>query len=278
VTTATRAIERLAEATGTRQTACVRIARAMRESDTNLWPQGSQGHGKEPHIEPAHLVNLTLGVAVATPLIAAPSLVRGWRGLTLAPGSLLFQPERMGWAGALLFPDSIVQEGHTLAGGVFGGEGGLGGDLARLIELIATIEDESMLDRLDASGLSIEFAFDPLFPRATIRWRSPELASTGQGPVELLYAPRPNTRALPHGLDPAWNFLGPPSEAPISRTATVPFAVFRLLGDLWRDTIAHRAKEAAKQAAKEETASSARTELAGSQHPAGWNPTGCNPA
>lgn len=80
--TASRAIERVAEVTGIMPATVFRAARALREADTSLWPEGSQGRGQAAHVTNHHLVNLVLAIAVANPITTAPDVVRRYRELT----------------------------------------------------------------------------------------------------------------------------------------------------------------------------------------------------
>jgi hypothetical protein len=73
--TASKAIARIAEVAGVLPSAASRAARYLRETDTNLWPEGSAGRGQEAHVEPRHLVNLVLALAAADPITTAPETV-----------------------------------------------------------------------------------------------------------------------------------------------------------------------------------------------------------
>ena len=117
--TGAHAVDRVAEATGLSPSTVFRAARAMREADPGLWPEAEKGGGRgAAHLEPRHLVNLALALAVAEPLTAAPQAVMGHR--VSAPRELPFrQSERMGRAARLL-----------AAAAVFSGKGGLGDDLS----------------------------------------------------------------------------------------------------------------------------------------------------
>jgi hypothetical protein len=88
VATASEAIERIAEATGIMQATVFRAARFLRERDTSLWPQGSQGRGQEAHVEPHHLVNVVLALAAADPLTTAPDVVAQLRELSPRPDGI----------------------------------------------------------------------------------------------------------------------------------------------------------------------------------------------
>ena len=67
--TAAQAIERIAAETGILKSTVFRAARALREADVMLWPQGTQGRGKAAHVGAAHLVNLALALLWPTPLL-----------------------------------------------------------------------------------------------------------------------------------------------------------------------------------------------------------------
>jgi hypothetical protein len=84
VATASQAIDRIAEETGIMQATVFRAARFLREHDSSLWPQGSQGRGQEAHVEAGHLVNVVLALAAADPLTGAPEVVTELRGMVPA--------------------------------------------------------------------------------------------------------------------------------------------------------------------------------------------------
>lgn len=77
--TASQAIEQVAKATGILPATVFRAARSLREADTGMWPQGTQGRGKAAHVESRHLVNLILALGVADPITTSPQLVPEWR-------------------------------------------------------------------------------------------------------------------------------------------------------------------------------------------------------
>src|SRR4051812_44832892 len=72
--TAAEAIEQIAAKTGMLPATVFRAARALREADLRLWPQGTAGRGKAAQVEASHLVNLVLALAVADPITAAPEV------------------------------------------------------------------------------------------------------------------------------------------------------------------------------------------------------------
>lgn len=81
MTTAAEAIQQVANAAGLQPATAIRTARALREEDVSLWPQGAQGRGQGAHVEAPHLVNLVLALATGLP-IEAPSNVQRYRQLT----------------------------------------------------------------------------------------------------------------------------------------------------------------------------------------------------
>jgi hypothetical protein len=80
MTTATEAIQRMAEVTGLLPATVSRTARALREKDVRLWPQGAQGRGQAAHVEGRHLINLLIALAMGLP-VEAPVKVQRYREL-----------------------------------------------------------------------------------------------------------------------------------------------------------------------------------------------------
>ena len=58
------------------RSAVFRTARALQETDQTLWPKAAKGGGRgAAHLEPRHLVNLVLALALADPIAIAPQTV-----------------------------------------------------------------------------------------------------------------------------------------------------------------------------------------------------------
>jgi hypothetical protein len=86
VATAADAIQRIAEATGSLPATVSRTARALREADARLWPQGAQGRGQAAQVEPRHSVNLVIAIATGFPVDAVANVQR-YRTLTAEDGT-----------------------------------------------------------------------------------------------------------------------------------------------------------------------------------------------
>ena len=125
---------------------CSAPRRTMREADPTLWPIAAKGGGRgSARLEPRHLVNLALALAVADPITSAPRVVAGYRALIQHRPGHVMPPEHMGRAARLLT-------------GVFGEAGDFGGDLGQLVELLAdsafhAINDRLVTDVLREAGL-----------------------------------------------------------------------------------------------------------------------------
>ena len=158
--TGAHAVDWISKATGILPATVFRTARALREADPTLWPQAAKGGGRgAAHLEPRHLVNLALALAVADPIAAAPKVVAGYRALIRHRPQHVVRPEHTGRAARLLT-------------GVFGGADNLGGDLERLVELLAdgvyrAINDQLETDILREAGLCVELVVDPRVPAST---------------------------------------------------------------------------------------------------------------
>lgn len=82
MTTGSRAIAQLAGATGIMQSRIDRASVALQSA--GMWPMGARGGGRTtPHVDPEHLVNLTVAIACADPITSAAEAVRRYRPLIL---------------------------------------------------------------------------------------------------------------------------------------------------------------------------------------------------
>jgi hypothetical protein len=86
--TTAQAIERFALVTGPAEAHVGRVARILqlaKDADMrslDLWPTGKQGGGKSAvHVQPHHLVNLAIALAVADPITTGPGRVLAFRSL-----------------------------------------------------------------------------------------------------------------------------------------------------------------------------------------------------
>jgi hypothetical protein len=227
--TAAAAEREISELTGTLPARVARTARALREARQGLYSEGKPGggvNGNRPQL--GHLVNLLLGLAVADPA-TAPSLVLGFRSLNLHP----FDP-------SVFDPTPATKVLFTEQGAfrVFGGPGGLGGDLERLVDLLAS--DAEAATALRDADLNFEFTVDPGFPRVLVRCLGDLSADRERPWPTLLYGPRldGDARAL---LDhPAWRFMAAsPATARIVRKTVLDMPVFDVLAGLWAKAAAY---------------------------------------
>ncbi len=225
--TGAHAAERIAKATGALPSTVFRAARIMREADPTLWPEAGKGGGRgAAHVEPSHLINLILALAIADPITAAPAMVASYR-MFVYPGPQYLQREHMGQTAHMLFgtPSPSEQPDPVPAVGVFGGAGGLGADLERLVELLAG-SDQNALKILGESGLTVELEVASRFPQATISYFSLDLEDSIAGhKQEFHYVPGQNTLGLRYA-----------TEAPIVRKAILYVPLFAVLAELWADT------------------------------------------
>lgn len=226
--TAAQAIDRISGATGTLRATVFRVARVLREADVTLWPQGSAGRGQGAHVEPCHLVNLALAMTMADPITSAPEIVGGQRYSGRSAALIgdfrnleLPEPLQAGRAGTLT--EMLV------ARNVFCGEGGLGGDLERLIETFAdpTLTDEQ---RRSLPLIQVHLTSGGIFPTALVRW---EDIDGDLGSTSLRYIPSQEVRQQHLGRREK-------PEAEIVTNKVLNGQYFAVLGKLWADTKRHR--------------------------------------
>ena len=74
-----RTIERFAEATLVPRATIGRVARALREADSSLFPHDPVGRNKSTELAPPHFVNLLIGMVAGDPITSAPRLVGAYR-------------------------------------------------------------------------------------------------------------------------------------------------------------------------------------------------------
>lgn len=232
--TGAHAAERIAKATGALPATVFRAARIMREADPSLWPEAGKGGGRgAAHVEPSHLINLILALAIADPITAAPAMVASYR-MFVYPGLQYVQRKHMGQTARMLFgtPSPSEQPDPVSAVGVFGGKGGLGADLEQLVELLAGPWRDA-LEMLQKSGLTVELEMASRFPQALVSYFSLDLPIDIAGHrQELRYVPGQNTLGLRYA-----------AEAPIVRKAILPVSLFGVLAELWADTRSHNASK-----------------------------------
>jgi hypothetical protein len=246
VTTA-HAIDRIAEVAGVLQATGVRCARALREADVNLWPQGSAGIGMAAQVEPQHLVNLVIGITASDTIAASAKTVKALGDMTLPSGRRYLKPEEIGPVGQVLFPNPKVADlpnsSPLLVSDTGLGNGrGLAVDLAWMVDLLAHA-NEKTLNTLKGSLLAVELILDPQHPCALIRYFEHDLKPPTS--VKIFYMARQNLLDFPEKRD--LPFLSPTDDPPIVRKVMLNLSLFTILSELWADTLAHRAAASAKR-------------------------------
>jgi hypothetical protein len=214
--TASAAIDSIADVTGIPQATVFRGARALREADTSLWPQGAAGRGRAAHVEPEHLVNIVLGLATADPLTEAAERAAVYRSLVLGECRLSEDMEIAGqiltfWTNLrpnkLLWPRTILP-GRTL------GEG-----FVALVDELANPAAKPLRDLYAASSMTISLIVDRV-PSGFTR------LAVGGGKIETN-----------EYVTPSPSLLAAAPRAPLKRETTIPFSLIEVLADLWADTL-----------------------------------------
>ena len=113
--TGEQAIAAVATQTGMDYAHVQRVARVLREAGGDLWPQSGKGGGKRArHVQPHHLGNLLIALAVAEPITKAPGRVEAFTLLAKEGGDL--PGETFGDALAGLIDRVSRRPGRWLAG------------------------------------------------------------------------------------------------------------------------------------------------------------------
>ena len=226
--TAAQAIERISTATGILHATVARAARALREEDVHLWPQGEKGRGQAAHVEPSHLVNLVLALAVADPITKAPEIVKDFRATWrhgFADLSVEAQTAFAAWG--LLTEDKAAL-------GLGGGYLRLGDALESIVEILASPEVTApRREELFSTGLEVHLRMgSPLGALAFISESGNmgmlAFCSAQQGVLSDL---------MPHNRLIAVHAR---LEAPIERRVTLPLMLFKVMAELWSDTKEYR--------------------------------------
>ena len=219
--TTAEAIDLIADTADMLRATVFRAARSLREADTALWPQGSQGKGMEAHVEPAHLVNLALAIAVADPVTSAPTVVPFYRGLTSGTGHAVrldgdtpveLKDEHWGEVGLLM--RGVVREGSDL-----------GSDLERLVDLMA--DNQTAAPRLYDARFRIEFIPHAKFPAVTTSYVPTNVAANASSSRQFTYLRNQQIET---------------TKPRILRKVVLDTDLFVCLGTLWSDTKRHRTR------------------------------------
>jgi hypothetical protein len=218
--TGAQAVERVAQATDLLPSTVFRFARTLREANKTLWPEAAKGGGKgAAHVEPRHLVNLAIALAVNDPRHAVKAIPVYRRLMPDKPDQHTLDDRDVGIAASLL-----------RANDMFNGKRALGVELDRLLALLVK---GATADVLETAGLHIEFYIEQRVPRARVRFHAFDLEDDQRHHLaDLLYRRPKMPPGLSRALDPYFNFLPP---GLITRTALLPVSLFTVLAELWAD-------------------------------------------
>jgi hypothetical protein len=212
----------------------LRVARALREADLALWPQAGKGGGRvAAHVEPPHLVSLTIGIAIAfaDPLSVAPKIVSGYRDMIWNTVPAI-SPDRTGHATSLLTTAGLLRADITA------------GEL--LEDVLILVADRSDVARtLRSVGWRVDLERDLQWPRISVNYVETDLSDdAGYAKHHFILRPRAPSVGLSRKLDPAWNFLGPatPGTEAMLHTVSLLTPWFEILAELWNDTRRHHRK------------------------------------
>src|SRR4051812_28930017 len=104
--TASQAVDRISKFSGIIPATVSRTARALREADTKLWPQGAAGIGMGAQVEAQHLANLIIGLVAADSIATSEKAVAIFGDMVPPAGRLYVQADQFGSIARLLFPDA----------------------------------------------------------------------------------------------------------------------------------------------------------------------------
>jgi len=251
VATGAKAVARIAEAAGILPATVSRAARTLREANPDLWPEAGKGGGKRAaHVEPSHLVNLVLALAAADPITRAPDAVRAYRSLTPQVSRDMIWSENLLLNSTSLSSTEMeidraspdARRSVTWLHGKTLGEG-----LEWLINLLSAPVPTNALSLLGASDAPSAGAFSEMFreadfsvaltveqiPRATVHGHAPKTSEGVKSKTDI-YSPPPKDDASRDSETMA------AAEAPFERVTTIPFKLFKVLAELWADTLAQQ--------------------------------------
>lgn len=240
--TAAQAIQRVSEVTGMQLATVARAARALREADITLWPQGEKGRGRGAQVVPNHLVNLIVALAVANPLTEAATQIPSF--LQMVPIDL--SPKKGGRTTEAV---AAWREGKGLSatiGRFLPGET-VQEALVNLVSLLGQPEGATLREACE--GMHVTFQRDDKSTLVVFvsyyEWHShhTDADRTGDGWTNsgLYYAPNDQLPTAEQAITRLRNHPGF-----ITRTSVINFAAFVALGDIWADTIAHNTRAASK--------------------------------
>lgn len=217
--TTAQAIERIAKEAGILHANVFRTARALREHDTRLWPQGSQGKGQAAHVEAEHLVNLVLALAMAETTTAAPDVVARFREMVATPDQTVTHHHKLEGGAWGVVSTSLPK--NKLADALAQSPLTLGDMLTYYVLWMAS--DPELRDQFRREKLEVMLSAGP-FESASVTRRD------GDSAISLNFDGLGLLHALPQPAPPAV----------MRRTVSMPFALLEVLADLCADTMSRR--------------------------------------
>jgi hypothetical protein len=222
--TAAQAIDRIIAATGEPAALVSYLARHLRDADTDLWPKGGKGGGRNSaHVGVRHVTNFLLAYlgADAYPLTHAPEVVTTFRSLKPLPGEWREQ-EPQAAVPQTLAPGFDMDAIHRLCESFLGGLPLQGSNFGLALESIITVAmDDQCRPKLRSSLQCITLA--PRDKTAVIETRE----------GNVYYAqPLPTDPGLP--MEHAE--VEPAARVQKSVKASVSYEFVEVLADLARDT------------------------------------------
>jgi hypothetical protein len=227
--TGAQAVERIAQATGILPATVFRAAKILREYDSVLWPEAGKGGGKAAaHVEPSHLVNLVLALAVADPITKAPTIVKDFRNTWRLGFLHLPQDAQTAFAAWGL----LTEDKATL--GLGGGYLLLGNALEGMVDLLASPEGAGAnRDALFRTGIEVQ-----LFTGGSLGQNAFIADGDNRGVLPFCSAQQGVLSDLmPHNRLIA---LHARLEAPLERRVKLPLMLFKVMAELWGDTKTYR--------------------------------------
>ncbi len=192
------------------------VARTIREQDPTLLPRDPVGRNLSTHLQPSHILNLMLGLAVGDPIANVAALVRAYRGA--------------GWKQ----PMEELFDGAEPQGPILGGQN-LGLDLEGFIHFLAR---SSARERAMRLRYQEDFRVSLVVGEALMATVAAPVKEAGMVQVDQYDAKGPHTSAGGQ----TFLFQGKKREVvPLLRWVHLEFAHFELAAELWADSLKHGA-------------------------------------
>jgi hypothetical protein len=229
--TGAAATKRIAQATEALSATVFRTARTLREVGKDLWPEAGKGGGRvAAHVEPRHLTNLAIALAVNEPLLAV-KVIPVYRDLVADKPDQHALNQDSGQAASVLATNNL-----------FNGKRRFGHELERLLDVLSK---GGVADTLESAGLYLDFFIEQRVPRVVVGFHVFDPPDDLTKP-EIRWLYRRAHLSPGRAFDPDFNFLPP---LLISRTALIPVSLFTLMAELWVDTQQHHARTTARRTA-----------------------------